>query len=83
VAWHNKQRVKIKDIPDLLERGLKMLKVNLTTAEKIEALLTEIIRSLGWAAVMFSAFIVLAALWIIFKPEIQEALRAAQGLMFG
>jgi len=60
-----------------------MLKVNLTTAEKIEALLTEIIRSLGWAAVMFSAFIVLAALWIIFKPEIQEALRAAQGLMFG
>ena len=60
-----------------------MLKVNLTTAEKIEELLTEIIRSLGWVAVMFSAFIILVALWIIFKPEIQEALRTAQNVMFG
>ena len=60
-----------------------MLKVNLTTAEKIEELLTEIIRSLGWVAVMFSTFIVLVALWIIFKPEIQEALRTVQGVMFG
>jgi len=59
-----------------------MLKVNLTTAEKIEELLTEIIRSLGWVAVMFSTFIVLVALWIIFKPEIQEALRTAQDVMF-
>jgi hypothetical protein len=60
-----------------------MLKVNLTIAEKIEELLTEIIRSLGWVAVMFSAFIILVALWIIFKPEIQEALRTAQNVMFG
>lgn len=60
-----------------------MLKLNLTTSEKIETLLTELISGLAWTAVMFSAFIILVALWVIFKPDIQEALRAAQGLMFG
>jgi len=50
---------------------------------RFEIFLTEIIKGLAWTAVMFSAFIVLVALWIIFKPEIQEALRTAQGVMFG
>jgi hypothetical protein len=50
---------------------------------RIEIFLTEIIKGLAWTAVMFSAFIVLVALWIIFKPEIQEALRTVQGVMFG
>jgi len=50
---------------------------------RIEIFLTEIIKGLAWTAVMFSAFIVLVALWIIYRPDIQEALRAAQGLMFG
>ena len=50
---------------------------------KLETLLTELISGLAWAAVMFSAFIVLVALWVIFKPNIQEALRTAQNVMFG
>jgi hypothetical protein len=60
-----------------------MLKLSLTTSEKIETLLNELIKGLGWTAVMFTAVIILVALWVIFRVDIQEALRSAQGLMFG
>ena len=39
---------------------------------RIEIFLTEIIKGLAWTDVMFSAFIVLVALWIICKPEIKR-----------
>jgi hypothetical protein len=60
-----------------------MLKINLTPYEKAEIIIGEIIKGLGWTAVMFGAVIVLVALWGIFRVDIQEALRATQGLMFG
>lgn len=60
-----------------------MLKLNLTPYEKAEIIIGEIIKGLGWTAVMFATVIVLVALWGIFRVDIQEALRSAQGVMFG
>ena len=53
-----------------------MLKLKLTPID-------ELIKGLATVAVLFSIVIVLVALWCLFHDNIQEALRAAQGVMFG
>lgn len=60
-----------------------MLKINLTPYEKVITVIDELVKGLATVAVLFSVVIVLVALWGIFKLDIQEALRAAQGVMFG
>ena len=60
-----------------------MLKLNLTPYEKVMTVIDELIKGLATVAVLFSVVIVLVALWVLFHDNIQEALRAAQGVMFG
>ena len=59
------------------------MKINLTPYEKVMTIIDELIKGLATVAVLFSIVIVLVALWVLFHDNIQEALRAAQGVMFG